>query len=95
MASKPPPPATIKIADDALDKVRSRQSAHSTGVAGPSNAAGGIYNTRSVSRVSVDRRSAGRPSQDPSSAHDVEEGDDWRDDGGRRKQVFRGKTLLW
>jgi len=94
MATKPPP-TTIKIADDALDHVRSHQSGHASGVAGPSSAAGGVFHARSVSRASADRRSAGRQSQDPSAAHDVEEGDDWRDDGGRRKQVFKGRTLLW
>lgn len=55
---------------------------------GESSFAGGIYNTRSISKASFDRRSR-------SDAVDVEEGDDnWQTDE-RRKQVFRGKTLIW
>lgn len=55
---------------------------------GRSEHAGGVYNTRSISKASFDRRTR-------SDAVDVEEGDDnWHTDD-RQKQVFRGKTLLW
>ncbi|KAK0748412.1 potassium transporter-domain-containing protein [Apiosordaria backusii] len=106
----PPPPMTSKGADNSssLKDVPLEPSARSTGIAfgpdprgdiGPSQA-GGIYHTRSITRVSFDRRAAGRISQDngagPSTiSDDVEEGDDWRDKHGKTKQVFRGTTLLW
>jgi len=83
---------SIRITDNPLQPVRS-------GSVGPSNGfdlrpvstadGGGIYNPRS----SFDRRSARRLSQ--SNAQDIEEGDDWRDERVKEKQVFRGTTLLW
>ncbi|CAP60261.1 uncharacterized protein PODANS_1_5700 [Podospora anserina S mat+] len=109
MADTPPPPITSKANDDLppLNNVPSEPTARSTGISfgpdlrgdiGPSQA-GGIYNTRSITRASFDRRTAGDISQEnggPSnSSDDVEEGDDWRDKHGKTKQVFKGTTLLW
>jgi len=61
---------------------------------------GGVYNARSLSRSRKhgDRRSASRTSQDGRSEEtgDVEDGDDeWLRNDGRKKQVFKGTTLLW
>ncbi len=102
MASQPTTAtaATIKIAENPLARIRSEQSAHSTGVAQPGSSAGGIYHARSVSRASLGRRSISRGPQDQTNAtalsgNDVEEGDDWRDDQVRKKQIFHGTTLLW
>ncbi|KAB5580288.1 potassium transporter-domain-containing protein [Coniochaeta sp. 2T2.1] len=75
---------TIKIQED-LHPVRSATA----GLRSPgadSSYAGGIYNTRSISRASFDARSH---------VTDVEDGDDWQHGLGRTKQVFRGKTLFW
>ncbi|KAK4647928.1 uncharacterized protein QC761_105700 [Podospora bellae-mahoneyi] len=109
MPDTPPPPITSKANDDPppLNNVPSESTARSTGISfgpdlrgdiGPSQA-GGIYNTRSITRASFDRRTAGDISQEnggPSnSSGDVEEGDDWRDKHGKTKQVFKGTTLLW
>lgn len=99
MASQPTT-ATIKIEENPIARIRSEQSGHSTGVAQPSSSAGGIYHTRSVSRASLGRQSISQGPHDQSSAtavsgNDVEEGDNWRDDHVRKKQVFRGTTLLW
>ncbi|KAL2021373.1 hypothetical protein VTK56DRAFT_7238 [Thermocarpiscus australiensis] len=98
-------PATIKIAEDSLPRVSgsSESRGHSTALElPPRNAgmAGGIYHTRSISRALFDRRSGGDISRDPEvvpthSACDVEEGDDWRGEHVKKKQVFRGATLLW
>ncbi|KAK0671038.1 potassium transporter-domain-containing protein [Cercophora samala] len=105
----PPPPMTSKVSEDPLplNNTPSDPSARSTGISfgpdprgdiGPSQA-GGIYHTRSITRASFDRRTAGGISQDnggPSNtSDDVEEGDDWRDKHAKTKQVFRGTTLLW
>jgi KUP system potassium uptake protein len=62
---------------------------------------GGVYNARSLSRSRRPgdrRRSASRSSQDGrgEDTGDVEEGDDaWLREDGRKKQVFKGTTLLW
>jgi KUP system potassium uptake protein len=48
---------------------------------------GGVYHTRNLSRVSHERWGEQR--------HDAEDGEDWRRDDGRKKQVFKGTTLLW
>jgi len=92
-------PATIKIAEESIHRVRSEPGGCSTGVPAIDGTAGGIYHTRSFSRVSLEGRS-GRFSHDPNVraahlGHDVEEGDDWRDEHVKKKQVFRGTTLLW
>ncbi|VBB71956.1 Putative potassium transporter related to N. crassa HAK-1 [Podospora comata] len=109
MADTPPPPIRSKANDDPpfRNNVPSEPTARSTGISfgpdlrgdiGPSQA-GGIYNTRSITRASFDRRTAGDISQEnggPSnSSDDVEEGDDWRDKHGKTKQVFKGTALLW
>ncbi|KAK3309809.1 potassium transporter-domain-containing protein [Chaetomium strumarium] len=93
-------PATIKIDEDSLQRVHSEPAGQSTGVAFPDGGtAGGIYHTRSITGVSFDRRT-GRLSREPDAsgtAHagpDVEEGEDWRDEDVKKKQVFRGATLL-
>ncbi|KAB5551020.1 potassium uptake protein [Coniochaeta sp. 2T2.1] len=75
---------TIKIQEN-LHPVRSATAGlRSSGA--ESSYAGGIYNTRSISRASFDARSH---------VTDVEDGDDWQHGLGRTKQVFRGKTLFW
>lgn len=74
---------TITIADDlsTLDKPER------------SSQAGGIYRTRSHDTRA---RSASRSSQERSDqTGDVEEEEDWNREDGRRKQVFKGTTLLW
>ncbi|ORY66088.1 potassium transporter-domain-containing protein [Pseudomassariella vexata] len=60
--------------------------------------AGGVYNARSLSRSRVpgDGRSASRSSNERSEqTGDFEDGDGWQRDDGRKKQVFKGTTLLW
>ncbi|KAH7111548.1 potassium transporter-domain-containing protein [Dactylonectria macrodidyma] len=89
----------IKI-EDSLEKIRSgstldEQSAWQRPDIGPSTGiAGGIYYGRNLSRVATDRRSISRSRIHEPKA-DMEEGDDWRRDDGRKNQVFGGKTLLW
>ncbi|KAK4200042.1 potassium transporter-domain-containing protein [Triangularia verruculosa] len=106
----PPSLMTSKAAEDppSLNDVPREPSARSTGIAfgpdprrdiGPSQT-GGIYHTRSISRVSFDKRTAGRISQDNGAGRsnvsdDVEEGGDWRNEHAKTKQIFRGTTLLW
>lgn len=96
-------PTTIKIAEGAhpnqLQRADSEQRfprplqpTDTTGLAG------GIYNTRDLSRVATHRSGAQRISFDRHSeaAVDVEEGDNWRDsEQPKVKQVYRGTTLLW
>ena len=89
----------IKI-EDSLEKIRSgstldEQSAwHRPDKGTSTGLAGGVYYGRTLSRIASDRRSISRSgSHEP--GVDVEEGDDWRRDDGRKKQVFSGKTLLW
>ncbi|KAK1758277.1 potassium transporter-domain-containing protein [Echria macrotheca] len=88
-----PPQASIKIADDALHRVRSAPAAgQSTGIAG------GIYHTRDISRASFDGRSSRRLSSSDArteGTQDVEEGDDWRRGHEKKKQIFHGWQLLW
>lgn len=87
MASQP---TTIRIADDISDPVKPEKTA---------SRAGGIYDVRSLSRVgtTAGRRSSSRHSHDRRSEQtgDVEDGDWQPDDGGRKKQIFKGTTLLW
>lgn len=89
----------IKIEDNlkqtGSDSTANGQSAWQQFNIGPSTGiAGGIYYARNLSRVATDRCSIS-----PSCAHefnvDVDEGDDWHRDDRRKKQIFRGKTLLW
>lgn len=59
---------------------------------------GGVYRTRSLTRIRTpgSRRTASRASHERRSDHlDVEDEDDWLRDDGRKKQVFKGTTLLW
>jgi KUP system potassium uptake protein len=92
MSPQETPATAVKIAEDSLLRVR---SAPDTGR--PTGIAGGVYHARSLSRVSVDKRSARRLSHEPTPdvARDVEEGDNWRDGHEKKKQVFSGWTLLW
>ncbi|KAI1382009.1 potassium transporter [Hypoxylon crocopeplum] len=83
-----PTPTVTITADDDLSTTMKKL---------PGNAPdlGGIYHTRSLSRG---RRPGGRPrpSHERRSEHlDVEDEDDWICDDGRKKQVFKGTTLLW
>lgn len=97
---------TIKIAEDAhpnqLRRSESEQRFPPLQRADTTGLAGGVYNTRNLSRVGTHRSSlAARISFDRSvaeaaSAVDVEEGDNWRDsEQPKVKQVYHGKTLLW
>ena len=102
---------TVRIAEPALHSVRSdpagRDGGHSTGVglrpggrtSDHNPLAGGIYRTRShgrsISRGSFDRRHSMSHDLMSHATHDVEEGDNWRDGDAKKKQIFRGKTLLW
>lgn len=59
---------------------------------------GGIYHARNLSRTRrPGSRTASRASHERRSEHlNVEDdGDDWLRDDGRKKQVFKGTTLLW
>ncbi|KUI57809.1 Putative potassium transporter 12 [Cytospora mali] len=60
--------------------------------------AGGIFNTRALSRTATHRSASRAPSERHTEAGQdgVEEGDNWRDgEKPKAKQVYRGKTLLW
>ena len=87
--------ATTKItiaADD--DTIKPSDSS-----AGGATDLGGVYHTRSLSRSRGPaglRRTASRASRDRRSDHlEVEDEDDWLQDDGRKKQVFKGSALLW
>ncbi|XXG94168.1 hypothetical protein Hte_000420 [Hypoxylon texense] len=86
---------TITIAADD-DDLAIKPAPSSTGAA---PALDGIYHTRSLSRNRRpgSRRTASRASHERRSEHlDVEDNDDdWLRDDGRKKQVFKGTTLLW
>ncbi|KAI1469675.1 potassium transporter [Daldinia caldariorum] len=59
---------------------------------------GGVYHTRSLSRSRGPsrRRTVSRASHEKRSEHlDVDEEDDWLQEVGRKKQVFKGTTLIW
>ena len=82
---------TITIAsEDALDKPGGKSSGLDVG---------GVYHSRSLSRshFPADGRSRSRSLSRVSSARtgDLEDGEDWRRDDSRKKQVFKGTTLLW
>ena len=91
---------TIKIAEGAhpnqLRRSESEQRFPPLQRTDTTGLAGGVYNTRDLSRV---RSGAQRISFDPQhseAAVDVEEGDNWRDsEQPKVKQVYGGKTLLW
>jgi KUP system potassium uptake protein len=59
---------------------------------------GGVYNTRSLARAHkpVDGRRSGSQDAAPDDASDIEDADEgWLREDGRKKQVFKGTTLLW
>ncbi len=92
--------AKIRIAEDLrLHPLRTESSFRAT--ARPAaQQVGGIYNARSFSRSSADRRlSFARGAHEHrAEAHSVggaEEGDEWQPGDIKQKQVFRGTTLLW
>lgn len=92
---------TIKVAEGAhpnqLQRSESEQRFPPLQRTDTTGLAGGVYNTRDLSRVATHRSAAQRISFDPhSEAVDVEEGDNWRDsEKPKVKHVYRGKTLLW
>ena len=84
---------TIKIADeDVLDKPGMSSTLDVRDV-------GGVYNSRSLSRSPYphDRRSLSRVSSARAGSFggDPEDGEDWRRYDSKKKQVFKGTTLLW
>ncbi|KAI0898158.1 potassium transporter [Annulohypoxylon nitens] len=84
---------TIAADDDTL-----KPSDSSAGGGGGGADLGGVYHTRSLSRSRGPgiRRTASRASRDRRSDHlEVEDEDDWLQDDGRKKQVFKGSALLW
>jgi hypothetical protein len=97
------PTPKIKIDDDGLRKVRSSSTEierpFGGTVASSSGIAGGIYHARTVSYVPAARRSSlsrvVSSTAQPETAADTEDGGEWNRDSGRKKQVFRGTTLLW
>lgn len=100
-----PNPATIRIAEDTHPR-DARRSAESESRCRPvaradtTALAGGIYNTRALSRTAT-QRSHSRASFDRRRSADAgggdgEEGDNWRDNEKPKvKQVYKGATLLW
>jgi hypothetical protein len=96
-------PATNIKFDDGIRQVRSDSTrddggAYNRGGIGASTGvAGGVYNTRSLSRGPPERRrSFSRVSNERRhETIDNEEGDIWQRDDFRKKQIFRGKTVLW
>jgi hypothetical protein len=56
--------------------------------------AGGIYNPRSHSRVSLDRRLT-HGSRSESQSFGEGDGDEWSRSEPKQKQVFTGLTLAW
>ncbi|KAI0890133.1 potassium transporter [Annulohypoxylon maeteangense] len=84
------PKITIAADDDTIKP--------SDSSAGGGTDLGGVYHTRSLSRSRGPglRRTTSRASRDRRSDHlEVEEEDDWLQDDGRKKQVFKGSALLW
>ncbi len=91
-------PTTIKIAGD-LHHTRTESSFRPTGRT-DTRLAGGVFNARSHSRSSIDRRlsvsrATHEPRADARSIGEAEEGDEWQNEDAKKKQVFRGTTLLW
>lgn len=59
---------------------------------------GGVYNTRSLSRTRKpgDRRRSASQDRRTEDASDVEDANaDWLQQDSKKKQVFKGTTLLW
>lgn len=94
-------PAVIRIQQEIHPKVSRRSESESrfrplqptdtTGLAG------GIFNTRALSRGATHRSGSRAPSDRHIEAgHDGEEGDNWMDsEKPKSKQIYSGKTLLW
>lgn len=101
-----PTSATIRIADDTHPKDLRRSESESRfrplTRTDTTALAGGIYNTRALSRTgthhshsraSFDRR---RSTDAAVGGGDGEEGDNWRDnEKPKQKQIYKGTTLLW
>ncbi|KAI1105464.1 potassium transporter [Jackrogersella minutella] len=77
----------------AADDITSPKPAESSG--GPD--LGGVYHTRSLSRSlrPGSRRTASSRERRSDHLEVEEEDDDWLQDDGRKKQVFKGSALLW
>lgn len=91
--------ATIRIAEDAHPKDLGRPESESRfrplARTDTSALAGGIYNTRVLSRT-ASRASFDRRRSADWGGGDGEEGDNWRDsEKPKVKPVYRGTTLLW
>jgi len=89
--------ATIKIADD-LHPAKTESGFRAT--RRETLRAGGVYNPRELSRASIDRRlSFGLASHEHRTSTlpgGDTEGDEWQpNDDVKKKQTFRGLTLLW
>lgn len=60
---------------------------------------GGVFNPRGIisrgKRPATDSRSSHDNASHTHSHLDIEEGDDWRGGHEKKKQVFKGRTLLW
>lgn len=92
-------PATIRIQQVNHPKTSRRSESESrTHPLQPTDTtglAGGIFNTRALSR-SATHNSRAASDRHTEAAHDGEEGDDWRDgEKPKAKQIYRGTTLLW
>ncbi|KAI1279915.1 potassium uptake protein [Xylaria sp. FL0933] len=75
---------TITIDDDDIHPIKPERSERQN--------LGGVYNTRSLSRTRSASIHGGRSEE----TGDVEEeNDDWLRADGKKKQVFKGTTLLW
>lgn len=98
-------PATIRIADDTHPKDLRRSESEQRFRPLPGNTdttalAGGIYNTRALSRTATQRSLSLSRQHSIDRARlgdgDGEEGDNWRDsEKPKIKQVYKGTTLLW
>lgn len=97
-------PATIRIADDAhpkdLRRSESEQRFRPLTRTDTTALAGGIYNTRALSRTGTQRSLSLSRQHSIDRARlgdgDGEEGDNWREsEKPKMKQVYKGTTLLW
>ncbi|KAJ4394795.1 hypothetical protein N0V93_004015 [Gnomoniopsis smithogilvyi] len=97
-------PATIRIADDThpkeLRRSESEQRFRPLTRTDTTALAGGIYNTRALSRTGTQRSHSLSRQHSIDRARlgdgDGEEGDNWREsEKPKMKQVYKGTTLLW
>lgn len=97
-------PATIRIADDThpkdLRRSESEQRFRPLTRTDTTALAGGIYNTRALSRTATQRSLSLSRQHSIDRARlgdgDGEEGDNWREsEKPKMKQVYKGTTLLW